>query len=796
MSSSPRVSIVIAAYNDEAWVGASLDSCLAQTERNIEIVVVDDASTDSTYEIVKRYSQLDSRVRLIRQRENRSAFQARREGVLAATASRLMFLDGDDALVPTAVAEALSTADASGADVVGFGVEVVVPAGMSVGRFAGDLQPKHAELSGDEITPALFPVGKIAQGHLWRYLWGVHLLRDAYMSLPADLRLYRANDIPIAFLALTSAKKYVSVASKLYRYFWHRGVSGRTVADAETFDLYLSAVDSIDSIADSIDAAAQSKTSSTGLRESYRSARLSIIQMILRYVTSIESTSLQDECFERLESKAGSAEVVLAAASFHHAALPLLSRHAVEVPVRRTLRNVVIVTGNLAAGGLQGVVISQARHLAESGHTVTIVARTFDGRTHEPLENVDAVVLHGHTVGERIASFLEILRERDIDIVLNHWLLYDENWPFFPLAARTVGVPTIGWIHNFALRTVYDFSTRGSLLATYLPLLLRTVVLSKIDVVFWKLRGVHNAVYLPNPPSPLLLDLPHDGTPRSAPDGPIRLVWWGRLQQHTKRVRDLVDVAAALRVRDVEFRLAIIGPDSDDTTADDLHEYAFERGVADAIDIPGIRHGSELMEWLEVSDLCIYTSAIEGYPLSLVEAQAVGLPVIMYELPWLAVVQENDGIVQVPQGDPHALAEQIALLSADSSAYVARSQAALRAGREALAHDFTQLYSQLLADELPPELSPEPTLEDARLLLNLSLRLEESVVVRERSHAQRLADQRNRACREAERLRLENAKLNEPTIVAGIRPLGRAALKMLPSLRPMARRFNRWVRGL
>ncbi|MFT4230676.1 MAG: hypothetical protein QM602_10340, partial [Microbacterium sp.] len=96
-----------------------------------------------------------------------------------------------------------------------------------------------------------------------------------------------------------------------------------------------------------------------------------------------------------------------------------------------------------------------------------------------------------------------------------------------------------------------------------------------------------------------------------------------------------------------------------------------------------------------------------------------GLPVAMYELPWLALVDGNAGIVASPQGDPAALAGRIAQLAGDPDLYASLSAGALAAAQRELTRDFPALYRQLVADRLPAELSPEPTVHDAQQLIDL-----------------------------------------------------------------------------
>lgn len=112
-------------------IANALDSCTRQTLSEIEIIVVDDASTDDTVAIVRERAAADGRIRLITHEANRSAFQSRRDGVRAATAPHLMFLDGDDELVADAAAVALGHAQETGAELVQFGIDVVRPDGTT-----------------------------------------------------------------------------------------------------------------------------------------------------------------------------------------------------------------------------------------------------------------------------------------------------------------------------------------------------------------------------------------------------------------------------------------------------------------------------------------------------------------------------------------------------------------------------------------------------------------------------------------------------------------------------------------
>ncbi|RAD65110.1 glycosyl transferase family 2, partial [Burkholderia multivorans] len=119
------------------------------------------------------------------------------------------------------------------------------------------------------------------------------------------------------------------------------------------------------------------------------------------------------------------------------------------------------------------------------------------------------------------------------------------------------------------------------------------------------------------------------------------------------------------------------------------------------------------------------TSAIEGYPLTLVEAQAAGLPVVMYEMPWLAYLAGNAGIKTVPQKDVREMAAEIANFVENPRVYARASADAVERARQVLDLDFGQLYRDLIEQRLSNEFMPEPSLEAYATLLRLSVEYSE-----------------------------------------------------------------------
>ena len=113
----PKISVIIPAYNAEEYLQSAVQSVLCQTYGNVEVLIVDDGSTDSTWEQCKALAAADSRVRIIH-KENGGVSSARNVGIDASTGSLLSFVDSDDGLEKNALESLLRVQQNTHADIV------------------------------------------------------------------------------------------------------------------------------------------------------------------------------------------------------------------------------------------------------------------------------------------------------------------------------------------------------------------------------------------------------------------------------------------------------------------------------------------------------------------------------------------------------------------------------------------------------------------------------------------------------------------------------------------------------
>ena len=218
----PKLSVILPCYNGEPFVARALDSALGQSFRDLEVILVDDGSTDGSPAICDAYAARDSRVRVIHQ-PNAGLSAARNAGMELAAGQYIAFLDADDWLVPDAYEKLFAALEAAGADCAccGYvhvyddgGVGDTVPAPFPGGVYEGDalLNGIVLPLLQDRLREGFFT------GMVWRWIFSrqviaEHGLRFTDAYLEDELFLIRYFSHPARLAAVDEG---------LYCYFLNR----------------------------------------------------------------------------------------------------------------------------------------------------------------------------------------------------------------------------------------------------------------------------------------------------------------------------------------------------------------------------------------------------------------------------------------------------------------------------------------------------------------------------------------------------------------------------------------------
>jgi succinoglycan biosynthesis protein ExoO len=118
MDGAPDVTVVMANYNGEAFIGQAIGSVQAQSLKSWELIVVDDASQDGSLGVIRSYAQRDPRIRVIRQPANRGPAAARNRALDAARGDWIAIFDSDDVMAPDRLERLVRRARDEGAAII------------------------------------------------------------------------------------------------------------------------------------------------------------------------------------------------------------------------------------------------------------------------------------------------------------------------------------------------------------------------------------------------------------------------------------------------------------------------------------------------------------------------------------------------------------------------------------------------------------------------------------------------------------------------------------------------------
>lgn len=208
---TPRISVIIPVYNVEPYLQQCLDSVCAQTMRDIEIICVDDGSTDGSLRILQDYVERDSRIKLLVQ-DNQGAGVARNYGLREAKGQYLSFLDADDFFEPEMLEEAHHGIEQYKADFVVFGSDQYYMDSKEFIRNPWVLRmrdiPPYMPFTHRELTDNIF---KTFVGWAWDKLYRRSFVEHHHLWFQEQRT---TNDMLFVFSALVLAKK-IAVVDKV-----------------------------------------------------------------------------------------------------------------------------------------------------------------------------------------------------------------------------------------------------------------------------------------------------------------------------------------------------------------------------------------------------------------------------------------------------------------------------------------------------------------------------------------------------------------------------------------------------
>jgi glycosyltransferase involved in cell wall biosynthesis len=220
MAKDPLISVIVPMFNSEKTIGHTLKSILNQ-EGAFEVLVVDDGSTDSSARIVDVFSARDSRIRRLSFKRNQGHGPARNHGIASATGEYLVFVDADDELLPSAIANISAQINSTQPDLLFIGC---------VEKKRGKYRPltdqlllKRITCSKEPWSVASHPEVLVWPAATWSKVYRREFIEKNHIRFPGGFH----QDIPWSLLTTLKALSISAVVDDCYLYV-RRGAGSST----------------------------------------------------------------------------------------------------------------------------------------------------------------------------------------------------------------------------------------------------------------------------------------------------------------------------------------------------------------------------------------------------------------------------------------------------------------------------------------------------------------------------------------------------------------------------------------
>lgn len=205
---SVKLSVIVPVYNTEKYLERCIDSIVNQTFKNVEILLINDGSTDNSIEICRRYEKNDERIKLIN-KQNSGVSETRNIGIENATGEFITFVDSDDEIALNMYEQMIGAANEKDADIVFCGFKKISDNGISCENIE-----KLKEVAKGAIEPFFYSRDAV-MGSVWRAIFR----REVVGDLRFDKNIVYEEDKIFILNFLDKSKKIAVVEDYLYYYY-------------------------------------------------------------------------------------------------------------------------------------------------------------------------------------------------------------------------------------------------------------------------------------------------------------------------------------------------------------------------------------------------------------------------------------------------------------------------------------------------------------------------------------------------------------------------------------------------
>ncbi len=232
------VSIIIPVYNTDKYLGECLDSVINQTYKNLQVICVDNASTDNSLSILKKYSAMDTRIQIIINENNEGPAFSRNVGFTKAEGKYTYFLDSDDYIKQDAIERLCYYAENNNVEAIYFNSSIC----GDLETFGRALSLDYEMQDNDKIIydgPTLFKLmnDKTVYVHtVWRCFWKTDFLVNNDLKFESTLRT--SDDVPFFTKAILLGKRTMVINEAFHAYRRREGAMTTGIGEEKVINLF------------------------------------------------------------------------------------------------------------------------------------------------------------------------------------------------------------------------------------------------------------------------------------------------------------------------------------------------------------------------------------------------------------------------------------------------------------------------------------------------------------------------------------------------------------------------------
>jgi glycosyltransferase involved in cell wall biosynthesis len=709
---NPLVSVVLPVFNGEEFLNRSIKSFLNQTLEEIELIIVNDGSTDNTQVIIDHYAREDNRIKIIKLDENRGSHVARKTGTMTASGDYIMFLDADDALFINACKVAWLRATETNADIFQFNTEIVLFEEIfgnikktksalisETSPIMNDLQkrlePFDGTLTGERILRGCYEQNLFYYS-VWNKIYRREICQKGYSHIPDFYLNLGEDDLAFFFIAYYSAKYVGDPRLTLYYYSFGSGISTQNSVSLKRIQLLSKCMEipkTINKFLLEEGKVDYFKTAYESIVSRYKQATFYFLEQYINKENcsniSVAFTSVL-EYFEPLEL------IQYLAPKFYEKPSIVaegLLKSDLTKPIHKPIKTIGTYYFRLKNGGVERILSLIIPLWVEMGYRVVLF-------TDEPANDMDYTIDASYTrvVLPKSTSFTDYpnkvlaldsaLRKYEVDLLVYHkWADPDMLWDL--LVCKQANCAFYIYAHGTIDFFRYaDFYSQQYFIQ--LPMIYEladcVIALTEMDTAFWD-QFSNRTFQIANP-----IVLPEKEVQPRFNQG-NRIIWVGRISEEKQPV-ELIKILASVLETVPNVELFIVG-DGEPSEVNQLIDYAKKLKILDHITLVGFQLDVE--QFYEQSDVLLFTSKYEGFGMSLLEAQSFGLPIVMYELPYLELVNGCNGIIAVDQLNVEEAGNAIVEVLTDQSKYTRLSEEAYKNAKRFSEFDLKKSWREIFS---------------------------------------------------------------------------------------------------